>query len=435
MTILILTLGSRGDVQPYVALGKGLQAAGHDVTLCTSVSFEPFVKRHGLDYAYMNDGFMELMDTDLSREAMEQMTGILDFLRYGARLWRETTGLQRDLVRDGWNAVQEVEPDLILYHPKVYAAPHYAERVGVPVIMPFLIPTNVPTGDFPSIGFPVLSGMPEPVERLYNRLTFRLTRWLADTATRRFVRDWRASVGLPETATTGMFRTHTGEPVPIVFGFSRHLVPRPSDWPNHVHVSGYWFLDGDDDWMPSAALAGFLEDGPPPVYVGFGSMSGQTPGQLVDIVVEALRRTGRRGLLATGWGGLQPGDLPESVFVVDEAPHDWLFPKMAAVVHHGGAGTTAAGLRAGRPSVICPFSMDQPFWGRRVHEAGAGPRPIFQKHLTLPALAGAIREATENAAMSRSAEALGRKIRAENGVRHGVDLIERLACEVPSYEV
>lgn len=428
MTILILTLGSRGDVQPYVALGQGLQAAGHDVTLCTSVRFEPFIRKHGLDYAYMNDGFMELMDTDLSREAMEQMTGILDFLRYGVRLWSETTGLQREVVRDGWNAVQEVEPDLILYHPKVYAAPHYAERVGVPVVMPFLIPANVPTGDFPSVGFPVLSGLPEPVERVYNRLTFRLTRWLAETATRGFVRDWRTSVGLPEKAAhTGMYRTHTGAPVPIVFGFSRHLVPRPPDWPEHVHISGSWFLDGEDGWTPSDELTGFLDAGPPPVYVGFGSMSGQAPGQLVDTVVEALRRTGRRGLLATGWGGLRPGDLPESVHVVDEVPHDWLFPRMAAVVHHGGAGTTAAGLRAGRPSVICPFSMDQPFWGRRVHEAGAGPQPVFQKHLTAPALAAAIQEATERTSIQRAAEALGRRIRSENGVQRGVDLIERAA--------
>ena len=207
MTILILTLGSRGDVQPYVALGQGLQAAGHDVTLCTSVRFEPFIRKHGLDYAYMNDGFMELMDTDLSREAMEQMTGILDFLRYGVRLWSKTTGLQREVVRDGWNAVQSVEPDLILYHPKVYAGPHYAERVGVPVVMLFLIPANVPTGDFPSVGFPVLSGVPEPVERTYNRLTFRLTRWLAETATRGFVRDW----GCPKRRRTPACTARTPE--------------------------------------------------------------------------------------------------------------------------------------------------------------------------------------------------------------------------------
>ena len=204
-------------------------------------------------------------------------------------------------------------------------------------------------------------------------------------------------------------------------------MPRPPDWPEHVRISGSWFLDGEETWAPSAELAGFLDAGPPPVYVGFGSMSGQAPGQLVDTVVEALRRTGRRGLLATGWGGLRPGDLPASVHVVDEAPHDWLFPRMEAVVHHGGAGTTAAGLRAGRPTVVCPFSMDQPFWGRRVHEAGAGPQPVFQKHLTAPALATAIREATETPSIQRAAEALGRRIRSENGVQRAVDLIEQEA--------
>ncbi len=169
----------------------------------------------------------------------------------------------------------------------------------------------------------------------------------------------------------------------------------------------------------------FLDAGDPPVYVGFGSMSGRDPQHLTKLVIDALQQAGVRGLIATGWGGLTAADLPETIFKIDSVPHDWLFPRVAAVVHHGGAGTTAAGLRAGRPTVICPFIVDQPFWGRRVHELGAGAAPIPQKQLTAENLAAAIREVTSDPTIHRKAEVLGEQIRQEDGIGIAVNLIEK----------
>ncbi len=175
-------------------------------------------------------------------------------------------------------------------------------------------------------------------------------------------------------------------------------------------------------------LVDFLQSGPAPVYIGFGSMAGRNPQQRGEIAVQALEQSGQRGVLLTGWGGLQPHDLPHSVLAVDSVPHDWLFPRMAAVVHHGGAGTTAAGLRAGKPTVIAPFFGDQPFWGRRVAELRVGPDPIPQKRLSVENLVGAIRLAVGDQAMHRRAEELSQQIRAEDGIGRAVELVDRFAA-------
>jgi sterol 3beta-glucosyltransferase len=184
-------------------------------------------------------------------------------------------------------------------------------------------------------------------------------------------------------------------------------------------------LDSAPGWTPSPELRDFLDAGPPPVYIGFGSMAGRNPERLGALVLDALARSGCRGIVATGWGGLAQQALPEHVFALREAPHDWLFPRVAAVVHHGGAGTTAAGLRAGKPSVICPFFADQPFWGRQVHRLGAGPEPVAQKRLTSERLAQAITRAVTDPTLLRAAQDIQRELRAERAIEATVTWIER----------
>ena len=176
--------------------------------------------------------------------------------------------------------------------------------------------------------------------------------------------------------------------------------------------------------QPPPALAAFLAQGEPPVYVGFGSMGGHNPAQVAELVVAALAQAQRRGVLLTGWGGMAAQAVPDSIFVLDAAPHSWLFPRMAAVVHHGGAGTTAEGLRAGVPTVIVPFIVDQPFWGKRVEQLGVGPSAIPHKRLTVDQLAHAIHRATTDTGMQQRAAALGRALRAERGVEQAVSLVQ-----------
>jgi sterol 3beta-glucosyltransferase len=209
-------------------------------------------------------------------------------------------------------------------------------------------------------------------------------------------------------------------------GYSEFVSPRPGDWPDTAHITGYWFLDQNDGWQPSVALVDFLKAGEAPVYVGFGSMAGRNPQRMANLVVEALQKAKTRGIIATGWGGLDAGNLPETIFKIDNVPHDWLFPQVSAVVHHGGAGTTAAGLRAGRPSIICPFLVDQPYWGERVYALGAGNKPIPQKKLTAEKLAEAIREVTTSQLIRQNAETVGEKIRQEDGITNAITILESI---------
>jgi sterol 3beta-glucosyltransferase len=228
----------------------------------------------------------------------------------------------------------------------------------------------------------------------------------------------------------GYFAYLSRQQVPVLYAYSPTVVARPNDWPERFVVTGYWFLERPLNWQPPPALSDFLADGPPPVYIGFGSMSSNRPHKLADVAIDALKMAGQRGILARGWGGLafdginQP--LTDDIFVVDDAPHDWLFPQMAAVVHHGGSGTTAAGLRAGVPSVLIPFSGDQPFWGQRVAALGAGPAAIPYKKLSVRRLATAIETATGSETMRCRVAALGKRIQAENGVADAVEAFGKI---------
>jgi len=211
--------------------------------------------------------------------------------------------------------------------------------------------------------------------------------------------------------------------VPIIYGYSKHVLPKPLDWGEHLHVTGYWFVD-DPIWSPPQDLIHFLEDGPPPIYIGFGSMVDAEAKKNTEIVLEALQITGHRSILHGGWSDLGATQLPDEVYKVADIPHGWLFPRMAGIVHHGGAGTTAAALRAGVPSVIVPYFADQPFWAQHVQHLGASPKPIPRKKLTTANLARAIQEAIQDDSMQREADIIGEKIRSENGVEQAVELIE-----------
>ena len=422
MHVLIQTVGSRGDVQPYLALGLGLVAAGHRVTINTATRFEADVRAHGFAFAPLEDGLLELLDANAG--LIEDMGRPLAAARTARRLLRDTKPIQRALFWDGWAAAEAAAPDLIVYHPKMSGAVHYAEALGVPVALGSLIAQFVPTRAFPSIG------MPHGPAAL-NRASYRLVLAASKRVLAPFVSEWRDTLGLPpQPRGTDVLHTSAGDPIPVLHAISPSVVPVPPDWPETAPMTGYWFLDAPD-WTPSRELASFLDGGAPPVYVGFGSMSGRQPERLAATVVEALGRAGVRGVLARGWGGLSPSDLPDSIYAIDRAPHDALFPRMAAVVHHGGAGTTAAGLRAGRPTVVCPFFGDQPFWGRRVRDLGVGPSPMPQRRLDAAELAKAVRAAVHDPQVRRRAEALGRAIRAEDGVATAVRQLEAIASSAP----
>ena len=419
MKILIMSYGTRGDVQPYVALGRGLQARGHAVTIATAGRFEGFVTSHGLGFAPLSDAMLAVIDTPQGRAMLENTENALQSLFRMVRMLPQVGPMQRALIEDCWTAAEATQPDLIVFHPKAYAAPAIAEKLGVPVVLALLMPLLVPTASAPMMGFPDLRA------GWWNRSTYKLAGWLIGLSAGKYVRATRSAHGLPRRRGFNIARSADGRPIPILHAVSPSVLPPPADWPDWARMSGYWFLD-EGDWTPPQALVDFLAAGPPPVYVGFGSMAGRSPTRLGHAVVEGLGQAGLRGIIATGWGGLEPGDLPDTILQIDAAPHDWLFPRMAAVVHHGGAGTTAAAIRAGRPQLVVPFFGDQPWWGKKVHGLGLSPPPLPQKKLTAANLAEALCEVTADEKIAAAAEQLGAKVRKEDGVARAIADIEAL---------
>jgi sterol 3beta-glucosyltransferase len=417
MRIAIIALGSRGDVQPYIALGKGLQAVGHSVRLLTHENFEQLVSSHGLEFWPARGNVQAIMESPKLRELLERG----NFLAITAYTSKAAQKAAIDWAEDGLVACQGMDL-LIAGVGGLFVALALAEKLNLPLLQTYIFPFT-PTKAFPAILFPpFVSKFGSLVNRLSHHF-FRQIMWQGARKGDQLAR--QQVLGLPAAPFWGLYNSSPLQRYPILYGFSPFIMSKPADWHN-TFITGYWFLDEAADWNPPAALLDFLDRGAPPVYIGFGSMGSRNPEQTADLVLQAISMTGQRAILQSGWGGLSKTDLPDTVFIVDSISHSWLFPRVAAVVHHGGAGTTAAGLRAGVPTIIIPFFGDQPFWGRRVAELGVGTDPIPRKQLTSKRLAAAIHRAVNDRSIIQQAADLGEKIRAEDGITKVVNIIQKI---------
>ncbi|MBZ0301121.1 MAG: glycosyltransferase, partial [Anaerolineae bacterium] len=322
MRITLITVGSRGDIQPFVPLALGLQAAGYTVKIATHAPYEDFVRTHGLDFHPITGNPQEIMQGEGGLNWLESGGNPLIFLR---RLRDVAAEMMDQLGRDCWAACQDA--DAILFSTLgFFTGVPIAEKMGVPGIATYLQPLNV-TRAFPSLLFPDLpDGI--PWRGLYNQMTHDLTMEINWWLFRDAYNHLRTEVlGLPPAQES--FRLSINRPYPIVYGYSSHVLPFPPDWGPHIHISGYWFLE-PGDWQPSPELLRFLDAGPKPVYVGFGSMTNRDSEQLTDRVLQAIQTSGQRAVLLSGWAGIGDRALPDTIFRLDYAPHDWLFPRMAA---------------------------------------------------------------------------------------------------------
>jgi sterol 3beta-glucosyltransferase len=419
MRITVNTFGTRGDVQPYIALGLGLQQSGHSVRIVTHQVFESFVKAYGLDFYPLAPNPRQVLVTQALSELGNNTVRITRWLKENFQ----------STLRDVFQATLDAnrETDLMLNSGLSFAGWHVGKKLGIPALAAYLWPVTpsrhlpATTGEIPPDWLPFRGAVNYWSTKLSNQLFFNLLLSLTNQCREevldlRPLRPW--DYWPLDSARTS---------APIMYGYSPAVVPKPPDWRDQQQVTGYWFLDTPDDYHPDEELAGFLADGPPPVVIGFGSLVEHEGEAVNQLVIDALRETGQRGVLLGGWSELGLGELPDSVFRVDAAPHDWLFLRVAAVVHHGGAGTLAAGLRAGVPTVVVPSFGDQFFWGWRVAQLGAGPKPISRKELTAARLTSAIQQAIDDEVMRDKAAQIGQQIRAENGVETAVRLIEGFA--------
>lgn len=410
-TVVIFAAGSRGDVQPCLALGRALLRRGDTVRILASLRYRHLIAEAGLDLHPLPVDPVEIVESAEGQELLAGRRNPVAFIRHMDRVLRPRMMSMLEETQVGAKGA-----DLVLAPTFGFLGLHLSEYLQVPHAVIHYQPSQ-PTKAFPHPFAPaarMLGGVG-------NRLSFGAVDLGSWMVFRRFVNAWRQeSLSLPALSLSAPFRLV--RQAPVLCAFSPTVVPRPFDWGRNVHITGFWQHD-QPTWTPPRRLLAFLSDGPPPVYVGFGSMRTSDPEATDALVRTALRRANLRGVLPG-----DPATSEDDILVVGDTPHDWLFPRMAAVVHHGGAGTTASALRAGRPSLICPFFGDQPYWAARVHELGAGPAPLPVRKLTVAGLVHRLHALTRHAPYTETARRLGQALEAEDGIAQACQVLDRLGA-------
>lgn len=413
MQFVLLTTGSLGDVQPFVALGVGLQRAGHAVRLAGPADSRGLCERFGLEFCAIDEDHQARLG-----QAGEPRLEGGNTVRFGLARAAGKRRIYRAVNRAAWAACQGAEA--IVYRIGGFlAGDSIAERLGVMCFKAGLVPYTA-TGDFPSLY--VYRG------RDLGRLGNRLSHGLSEQALWQFLRGeangFREEIGLRRHPLGGAGRKAFTRKLAVLYAFSPTLLARPADWPELAQITGQWVLEEGEEWQPPAGLAKFLEGGEA-VYIGFGSMAGQEAEATERLAREALRLSGLRGVVS-GLGGQGEGVEEDGrVYRIGRAPHGWLFPRVRLVVQHGGVGTTTAALRAGKPMVAAPFNYDQPFWAAQIERLGVGVATSGRQRLGAVELAGAMRRCLADERMAVRAAAAGERVRAEDGVGTAVLMIEQ----------
>ncbi|KAF6798241.1 udp- transferase [Colletotrichum sojae] len=405
LNIAIHIVGSRGDIQPFIPIAQLLMKSpyGHRVRICTHPVFKDFVESNGVEFfsiggdpealmAYMvkNPGLLPSRESvkagDIGQRRKE-MAEIIDgawrsCIEAGGGMGGRTTAATVKDTEDLFVA------DAIIANPPSMAHIHCAEKLGIPLHMVFTMPW-CPTQAF---HHPLASmSYGEADKSAANYLSFIMMELLTWQGLGDLINKFRTqTLGLDPVSPMWGCQLLPRLRVPFTFLWSESLIPKPDDWDSHIKITGFSFLALADKYTPPPDLTTFLEAGPPPIYIGFGSIVVDDPKALTQLIFDAVRISGVRAIVSKGWGGVGGGDVPENVYLIGNCPHDWLFKRVSAVIHHGGAGTSAAGIAAGRPTVVVPFFGDQPFWGQMIAKAGAGPVPVPFKEMTAETLAASI---------------------------------------------
>lgn len=419
--VLLAACGTRGDVQPFLALAVALRRHGHHPLLAAPFAYASDAAAYGVEFAAIDDGPTRILDEPAPLGDVEDgLTGVrggVTAARTVARLKNLLIAPLRDVA-----AVAHDHGDLAaVVHSAAFPAQYVADMLDVPAVVVALQPGWISSGSFPCRLVP-LPRVPRPL----NRSTYALV-----TAAQwsREVERWRTSeLGLAPRrhGDRQWLRDPGGGRRTVLQAFSKHITPVDPAWGDAVRTTGFWYLPARPDWTPPGELARFLDEGPPPVYIGFGSVTGTRAHRTNALVTEAVRLTGVRAVIATGPGGVRaategPGSSSPDILTIEQAPHDWLFPHMAAVVHHGGAGTVGAALAAGRPQVLCPHMGDQPHWSARMWDLGVAPAPLTARTLTAHGLAEAISTAVTDRYLWHRAGEIAPLVRAENGIEAAVN--------------
>ncbi|HEV7736474.1 MAG TPA: glycosyltransferase [Chlamydiales bacterium] len=403
MKVAILTLGSQGDIRPFVALSLALQAEKHYVIIATNPENEKYCQQHGIPFCALEGDLAACIKKN--RDEQPNLGKIK---------------VVRTLIRSSFEALREQfkslnrllhNMDAVFYHPGVFTARHVIEARKIPSIGIYFQP------EIPSKYYSCCLLPPNlPLKKWSNLAGHYVIAQLFWTPFRKIINEWRANNGLTKLGVLAPLSYPPFKAVPIVIAASSELIPPAPDWPSNAHVAGFLQLS-QSDWVPSPSLLKYLRSGPPPMYVGFGSLTENCDEKMSDVLIKTLEKLPERVLLCGPFKHINKNSLPPNIEFIESAPHAWLFPQMKAIVHHGGAGTTHAALMAGKPTLAIPFIVDQFHWGEKIHEMNVGPKPLPASQFTEEGFSRSLDELLNILSYALFAKALSEKMQQENSAK------------------
>jgi len=414
MRVTILTYGSQGDVQPFLGLATALRQAGHQPRLALPGIFQPQADAAGIpaaplpgDIARLSQGFNQAGKNPLAM--IRAMKEIIEPVAI------QVASAAREACQDA---------DLIVHTFAFTLGAHaFARQLDIPDVSVQFFPIFIASASYPQITFPAL-----PLGVGYNRLTHHIGNGLFTIAQRLMYPRVRKAIPNAPTHLPSPFKASEGRAATaLLLAYSPALVPPETDWGTHVHQTGFWLVESPIHYQPPVELVEFLENGSQPVCVGFGSMIHPKAEAIQLALLDGLRQAGQRAVILTGWDGWKAAKAGPDRLFLKSAPHAWLFPRCAAIIHHAGAGTTAAALHSGRPNLALPLAADQPFWAGRIFACGASPAPLDANHLTAAQVATTVRQALEDDSIRENALKMGKAIGRENGLDKAVEILTGLA--------
>lgn len=428
MNISLLTMGTLGDLRPFLALALGLQETGHQVSLAAPENFETYLQQFPISYNSLAGNTQEILESEEGRRWMAS-GNVKEFMKALQRISHE---IRYELQRDLLLACQDC--DVMIVHPLLL--PHVT-TLSEKLKKPFLLATPFPfvsaTKEFPQF---LVRAKRLPFGFL-NQLTHQVFSKVWQNSNAGDINEWRSQLELAPLRGS-VFKRLAQQRIPILHAYSPSIIPHPKDWGDHNFITGQWKMD--DKYIPkhseektSDHLAAWLDRGQAPIYFGFGSLPVLEPQNMIDMVLDITKSLNARAIVASGWSNMTVEGTPlqDSVFMIKSAEHEWLFPRCSCVIHHGGAGTTHTALASGTPSMICSTYADQPFWGERITELNVGRHLPFPK-MTKENLTRAIQDLQDESVKARAAE-LGKSIKAENGLQNAMDWLEKHLSAVPIY--
>lgn len=415
MRIAIFTLGTRGDVQPYVALAKQAVKRGHSAIICTGQTFEKLIRENGVEFAKAESDLMTLLDTKEGKDILNNAgKHIIKTMKYVKEVINPA---YRKSLDQFWAAAQNA--DVIIYHPKAFGAVDMAIELGIPCISMPLVPITYPIEEFPNLALSPIKSFSKRV----NKLTYKIM-ILGEKSNLKELNDFRVKTLKRDKRKAGLYTyKRNGADIPIIYPISNALFPEVDSWKEKVYLPGFFYLDYDSQEL-GQGLKDFITEGMAPIVISFSSMPLKNPEEFKKKLITALKVTQNRAVVLTGVSGMT-FDNNKNILAVPQAPHTLLFPLSKGIVHHGGVGTMATALKSGKPQLIIPFSVDQPFWANRLYKMGYALKPLYEKTLQVQDLVQSFK-GMEIPANIASAKKIKELIVNEHGTDNAIDYLEKI---------